>query len=210
MPFEYSVLHADFNEIVPLGPWIVLLGMVLPPLVLFLRPLLPINSPMCFVDAASINQTDQVLMERGIYGEKVSLRENEDKAQACGKTRAQQLTLQRHRPEWTKKGLLRFRDRRRKLTCYRSLVLPVMTFGWIGKLPGRTRSNELFTALSTAMGTLKLANDRIREVVYGGNTHLDAVLGQRLFARVFKLKAMQASSWTNEAYTSVGQLRRWL
>ena len=117
MPFEYSVLHADFNEIVPLGPWIVLLGMVLPPLVLFLRPLLPINSPMCFVDAASINQTDQVLMERGIYGEKVSLRENEDKAQACGKTRAQQLTLQRHRPEWTKKGLLRFRDRRRKLTA---------------------------------------------------------------------------------------------
>ena len=60
------------------------------------------------------------------------------------------------------------------------------------------------------MSTLRLANDRIREVVYGGNTHLDAVLGQRLFARVCKLKAKQAISWTNEAYTSVGLLRRWL
>ena len=177
------------------------------------------------------------------FSKKVNLRENEDKAQACGKTRAKQLTVQRHRPEWTKqtpkilgitsvpgprkeadsesqrlnKGLRRLHllamiklPFERFLPCYRSLVLPVMTYGWIGKLPGRTRSNGLFSALSTAMSTLRLANDRIREVVYGGNTHLDAVLGQRLFARVCKLKAKQAISWTNEAYTSVGLLRRWL
>ena len=158
-------------------------------------------------------------------GPACAARENEDKAQACGKTRAKQLTVQRHRPEWAKqtpkvlgitsapgprteadsvsqrlsKGLRRLHllaliklPFERFLPCYRSLVLPVMTYAWIGKLPGRTRSNGLFSALSIAMGTLRLANDRIREVVYGGNTHLDAVLRQRLFGKVCKLKAKQA------------------
>ena len=177
------------------------------------------------------------------FSSQVNLRENEDKAQACGKTRHNQLLVQKHRPEWTKQmpkvlGITSVTRPRKEaesesqrlnkghrrlhllsclklpfeqfLPCYRALVLPVVTYGWIGKLPGRTRSNAIFTDLSTAMGTLRLANGRLREVVYGANTHLDAVLGQRLFARVSKLKAKIALTWTNDAYTSIGQPRRWL
>jgi len=75
MPFWYSAHMSHFNEMCPLGPWVMIFGFAGSFFGLLLSPYCPrfrlpctTSTDTCFVDAACIHQTNKVLMQRGING----------------------------------------------------------------------------------------------------------------------------------------------
>ncbi|CAE7600325.1 unnamed protein product, partial [Symbiodinium necroappetens] len=70
LPFEYISRFGDGTKL-SCGPWCLLGSFIGHGAGLMLAPYAPTfcsRAPMCFLDVASINQTDKELMERGVYG----------------------------------------------------------------------------------------------------------------------------------------------
>ncbi|CAE7189132.1 unnamed protein product [Symbiodinium sp. CCMP2456] len=70
LPFEYTSRYGDGTQL-SCGPWCLLGSFIGHGAGLLLAPYAPTvcsRAPMCFLDVASINQTDKELMERGVYG----------------------------------------------------------------------------------------------------------------------------------------------
>ncbi|CAE7460286.1 unnamed protein product [Symbiodinium sp. KB8] len=68
MPWTYQARFHEFEEVCPLGPWILLVGILALILGLVISPYLPTYQETMFFDMFSIHQTDARLMERGVYG----------------------------------------------------------------------------------------------------------------------------------------------
>ena len=71
LPWRIRLHMLDFNGLAPVGPWILLASFLATVFGLLLAPYLPRARPrpdVCFLDVASIHQSDPQLMERGIYG----------------------------------------------------------------------------------------------------------------------------------------------
>ena len=75
LPFSYNSQCPDFAQQVKFAPWTLIFSFVSSMLGLLTVPYLPegfathlVWDSVCFLDAVSINQTDDALMERGIYG----------------------------------------------------------------------------------------------------------------------------------------------
>ena len=67
---SYSAMHPEFPADVPFGGWAVFLAVPLSLLALVLTPHLPSicrQPELCFLDAVSINRTDEDMKKRGIY-----------------------------------------------------------------------------------------------------------------------------------------------
>ncbi|CAE7261576.1 unnamed protein product [Symbiodinium natans] len=71
MPLEYDATILDFEDLCPLGFWIITGGLLATTFGLLSVPLWPdrcCRPDLSFIDVTSINQVDTVLMERGVFG----------------------------------------------------------------------------------------------------------------------------------------------
>ncbi|CAE6966319.1 GIP [Symbiodinium natans] len=71
MPFKYQARIFGFNELCPMGFWVLATGFLATVLSLASVSILPHRchgNDMSFIDVTSIHQVDHMLMERGVYG----------------------------------------------------------------------------------------------------------------------------------------------
>lgn len=71
------------------------------------------------------------------------------------------------------------------------MVMPVASYGWVGRVPTDSTSLQLFRAW-TKHRACRSASLFIKQILYGAKTHLDIIIGCRLVKRVSRLWARQA------------------
>ena len=64
----------------------------------------------------------------------------------------------------------------RMLVAHRCFVVSKAAYGWTGRFPTQGACERLFTSLSHAFGTGRLAAKDLRKVLYGGTVHLASVV----------------------------------
>lgn len=92
----------------------------------------------------------------------------------------------------------------------RSLAVSKATYGWLARLPTLTASGKLWTAIKVGQKVARMSNKWIRAVLYGGLNHLDILTACNLLRVVYRLWQRRGATWSQQAGTPVGTLRRWL
>ena len=64
-----------------------------------------------------------------------------------------------------------------------SLVQGVAAYGWVGKQPSWTEANKLFNICTRGHAACRMANNRLRMILYGASSHLNLVRASRLARR---------------------------
>ena len=96
------------------------------------------------------------------------------------------------------------------LRAGQSAVIGLAAYGWVGRRPTWGHSNRIFNGLTKAHNACRMANNRLRKVLYGAKTHLDIIFGSRLLTRVQKMRRRGVLTWSSNAASQTGLLRRWL
>ena len=69
-----------------------------------------------------------------------------------------------------------------------AVVLRLAAYGWVGRLPTWGQGNKLFNGVTRAHCACRMANRKLRMVLYGAKTRLDIIVGSRLLSRVSSMK----------------------
>ena len=91
-----------------------------------------------------------------------------------------------------------------------SLIQGVAAYGWVGKQPSWTKANALFNVCTRGHAACRVANNRLRLILYGAATHLNLVWASRLVRRAGTMLQRGCIRWESVAGTTCGLLRRWM
>eukprot|EP00438_Fugacium_kawagutii_P019167 Skav219356 [mRNA] locus=scaffold76:498557:500053:- [translate_table: standard] len=95
------------------------------------------------------------------------------------------------------------------LPWFQKLAVPLCSYGWVSRTPNKDDCAAIFSRLTKATHSARMANVNIRKCLYGASLHLDIVWPARTFRSIVRLRG-HGLEWQNQAATPVGMFRRWM
>ena len=98
------------------------------------------------------------------------------------------------------------------LRAAQSHALSKATYGWVARLPPQTSLWKCWAQVRRAQKCHKAANKHLRAIVYGGNSHLDMLIGASLIRVVARLITGQGVQWSHREVRGnpLATLHHWL